>query len=114
MKKFYYQGGIICSDECDFDTFLSAKAKGSKEVWGRYELAKVYVAEVKEDNLDFVGLKGAKLKVVNKDEFPLENGKLYQFLIIKIVVNELRVLEVVKFRNLGEISKEEIEDYPAV
>lgn len=114
MKKFFYRGGIICSNERDFDTFLSAKTRGSEEVWGRYELGKTYVAEVKDDKLDFVGFQSAKLKIVNADDYPLENGKLYQFLIIKIVVRELRVLETVKLRNLGEISKEEIEDYPAV
>lgn len=111
MKTFTYSGGLICSDERDFETYLSAKSRGSEEVWGRYELAKAYVAEIVKDKPDFVGLQGAELKIVNSDE-PMENGKMYAFLILKIVTKEVRTLEKIKFRNLGEISKEEIANYP--
>lgn len=102
MKRlFSCNGGIISSDELDLNTYLSALRAGSEPIWGRYHLGYTYISKIKNGKPFFIGLKDKDIKLLFADEVLVEEGRMYKFLILKIVVDEVRKLKKIKVRNLG-------------
>ncbi len=112
MKKFYCNGGFIVSEDIDKNVCYSAVRRGSADVYGRYELGRSYVAQISEGKPVFSGFSAdekEKIKIVNKDNLHLEDGKYYAFRLIKIELGFCRKLIKIKFRALEEVDAASLE-----
>ena len=111
-KKFSVKGGLIVSTDRVPRVVHAAVRRGSSEVYGRYEVGRSYVAKVENDKVQFPIFNAeekAKIKIVCQGDLKLENGKYYEFLLIKVMFVACRRLEKIKFRALREVTPDEWE-----
>lgn len=109
MKKnheFYRSGNLYVSVEIDKNVCFEAVRRGSAGVYGVYELGRSYVAQISEGKPIFNGFsnnEAQKIKIVNQNEFNLEEGKYYAFCLTKIELGFCRRLHKIKFRAIKEV-----------
>lgn len=111
-KKFSVNGGLITSTDNVPRVLYAAIRRGSAEVYGRYEVGKSYVAKVEDGKPQFPIFSAEekdKIKVVCQGDLKLEDGKYYEFLLIKVMLGSCRKLEKIKFRALREVTPDEWE-----
>lgn len=105
---FHRSGNMIISAEVDMNIRHAATHRGSAGAYGVFELGRSYVAQVVNNKPDLCGFSQAdiasdKIKIVNRNDIKLEEGKYYIFSLIKIELGPLRVLNKIKFRAVEEI-----------
>ena len=106
-KKFSLNGGLIVSTDNVPRVLYAAIRRGSAEVYGRYEVGRSYVVKVEDGKPQFPIFSTEekdKIKVVCQGNLTLENGKYYEFLLIKVMLGSCRKLEKIKFRALREVT----------
>lgn len=111
-KKFSLNGGLITSTDNVPRVLYAAIRRGSAEVYGRYEVGKSYVAKVEDGKPQFPIFSAeekANVKVVCQGDLKLEDGKYYEFLLIKVMLGFCRKVEKIKFRALREVTPDEWE-----
>lgn len=111
-KKFFCDGGLIASNSVNKTTCYAAVRRGSAGVYGRYEVGRSYVVKVENGKPQFPIFSTEekdKIKIVCQGDLKLEDGKYYEFLLIKVMLGACRKLEKIKFRALREVTPDEWE-----